>query len=226
MKKTRNLISTALGIITICYLSLSACSETKNIAKNATPNIDSLFASQNAGQTCEPLAPPANKSTIESVCYSAGVAGMTFDSTFHLVSLDPKHPLQEISTVKSDLLPLIGMERIGKHFVQTHLKYHHKTKDYAIQNFTLLYLPNPDNAQFFELEYVVNQDFDNPENIVYIALKKDDETAKDGIALHAIKGIGTCDDGTRNQTVLREDGIISGSCKGKNTSLLVYKQIE
>ena len=119
---------------------------------------------------------------------------------------------------------MIRIECIGKHFVQTHLKSFHDTEDYTVYNITMYFLPSVDNVQYCELEYIVNKDMENPETIIYTAMI--DETTNDGTRVLAFKGVGTCTDGSRNQCVVREDGCITTLCKGENTSMMVYKEIE
>ena len=182
------------------------------------------FESDTVGANCMLLAPIVDKSQIESVRYFAGDAGMVFDSSFNLVSTTPEHSVQEISTIKSEHISLIHIERIGKHFVQTHLKSFHETEDYTVHNITMYFLPSVDNVQYCELEYIVNKDMENPETIIYTAMI--DETTNDGTRVIGFKGVGTCTDGSRNQCVVREDGCITSLCKGENTSMMVYKEIE
>ncbi|MBR6930709.1 MAG: hypothetical protein IKH61_10875 [Bacteroidales bacterium] len=182
------------------------------------------FESETKGANCMILAPIVNKSQIESVRYFAGDAGMVFDSSFNLVSANPKQSVQEISTIKSEHNSLIHIECIGKHFVQTHLKSFHETEDYIIHNITMYFLPSVDNIQYCELEYFVNKDIENPETIIYTV--RIDETTNIGTSVLAFKGVGTCADGSRNQCVVREDGCITSLCKGENTSMVVYKEIE
>lgn len=179
------------------------------------------FETEIKGDNCMVMAPPVNKSQIESVRYFAGDAGMVFDSNFNLVSATPEHSVQEISTIKSEHISLIHIECIGKHFVQNHLKSFHETEDYTVHNITMYFLPSVDNVQFCELEYIVNKDMENPETIIYTAMI--DETTNDGTRVMAFKGVGTCTDGSRNQCVVREDGCITSLCKGKNTSMMVYE---
>ena len=182
------------------------------------------FESETKGANCMILAPIVSKSQIESVRYFAGDAGMVFDSSFNLVSATPEHSVQEISTIKSEHISLIHIECIGKHFVQTHLKSFHETEDYTIHNITMYFLPSVDNIQYCELEYIVNKDMENPETIIYTAMI--DETSNEWTRVMAFKGVGTCSDGTRNQCIVREDGSITTLCKGENTSMMVYKEIE
>ena len=182
------------------------------------------FLSETKGDNCMIPAPLVNKSQIESVRYFAGDAGMIFDNNFNLVSATPEHSVQQISTIKSEHISLIHIECVGKHFVQTHLKSFHETEDYTVHNITMYYLPNVDNIQYCELEYIVNKDMENPEAIIYTAMI--DETINDGTRVLAFKGVGTCTDGSRNQCVVREDGCITSLCKGENTSMIVYKEIE
>ena len=182
------------------------------------------FESETKGANCMILAPIVSKSQIESVRYFAGDAGMVFDSSFNLVSATPEHSVQEISTIKSEHISLIHIECIGKHFVQTHLKSFHETEDYTIHNITMYFLPSVDNIQYCELEYIVNKDMENPETIIYTA--RIDETTNNGTNVLAFKGVGTCADGSRNQCVVREDGTITSLCKGENTSMVIYKEIE
>ena len=182
------------------------------------------FETEIKGDNCMVMAPPVNKSQIESVRYFAGDAGMVFDSSFNLVSVNPKLLVQEISTIKGEHISLIHFDRIGKHFVQTLLKSFHETEHYAILNLTMYYLPSSDKTQFCELEYIVDGDMENPENIIYGAMI--DETTIDGTSVLAFKGVGTCADGLRNQCVVREDGSITSLCKGENTSMVIYKEIE
>ena len=182
------------------------------------------FVSETKGDNCMIPAPLVNKSQIESVRYFAGDAGMVFDSNFNLVSATPEHSVQEISTIKNEHISLIHIECIGKHFVQTHLKSFHETEDYTIHNITMYFLPSVDNIQYCELEYIVNKDMENPETIIYTAMI--DETTNDETRVMAFKGVGTCTDGSTNQCVVREDGCITSLCKGENTSMIVYKEIE
>ena len=182
------------------------------------------FVSETKGDNCMIPAPLVNKSQIESVRYFAGDAGMVFDSSFNLVSAIPEHSVQEISTIKSEHISLIHIEYIGKHFVQTHLKSFHETEDYTVHNITMYFLSSVDNVQYCELEYIVNKDMENPETIIYTAMI--DKTTNDGTRVMAFKGVGTCTDGSRNQCVVREDGCITSLCKGENTSMMVYKEIE
>ena len=176
------------------------------------------------GDNCMIMASPIDKSQIESVCYFAGDAGMVFDSSLNLVSATPEHSVQEISTIKSEHPSLIPLERIGKHFVQTHLKSFHETEDYTVHNITMFFLPSVDNIQYCELEYIVNKDMEDPETIIYTAMI--DETSNEWTRVMAFKGVGTCSDGTRNQCIVREDGSITTLCKGENTSMMVYEEIE
>ena len=180
--------------------------------------------SETKGANCMVLAPLVNKSQIESVRYFAGDAGMVFDSSFNLVSATQKDSVQEISTIKSEPNSLIHIECIGKHFVQTHLKLFHETEDYTIHNITMYYLPSSNNIQYCELEYFVNKDLDDLETIIYVAML--DEITNGGTSVLAFKGVGTCGDGSRNQCVVREDGSVTSLCKGENTSMMVYKEIE
>ena len=182
------------------------------------------FESETKGANCMLPAPIVNKNQIESVRYFASEAGMVFDSSLNLVSATPAHPVQEISTIQSEHLSLIHIECIGKHFVQTHIKSFHETEDYIIHNITMYFLPSVDNVQYCELEYIVNKDMENPETIIYTAMI--DETTNNGTRVLAFKGVGTCADGSRNQCVVREDGCITSLCKGENTSMMIYKEIE
>ena len=61
----------------------------------------------------------------------------------------------------------------------------------------------------------------------YYALKGQKQlTTNNGTNVLAFKGVGTCADGSRNQCVVREDGTITSLCKGENTSMVIYKEIE
>ncbi len=225
MEKTIKIKSVLLAIIAASLIGLMACNSPKNATKNKTLGTSNLFLTDSTGSSCISLPPPADKSLFESEQYYAGESGMAFDSTFSLIPISANFPVQKTSTVKSKRIPLVELSRIGKHFKQQHIKSWHKTDDYTILNFALYYVDiDTIESQIYELEYIVNHDQGNPEIILYTATH--DENAKNGIRLDAIKGIGTCYDGTKNQVQLHEDGSIANRCKGDDVSFILYKNIE
>lgn len=211
--KRKQVVAIAFATFAICVFGIGACKKTEDNAKTSNDLLAyaKSIDSTNLGQF-EFLR-------VYSISEDEHGSGMVFTADGTLANSENGH-LGTVSTLKYEHKNVTDSKSLAKHFPDF-VKRMHETTDYLITCFETFYL---NNAEVFQIEYVLNHDFDNPESTMYIT-KLDDTKAPPTTVI--VKCMGSCVKPTEDCVEIYNfyTGEARCSCQSDNCSMII-EQIE
>lgn len=114
-------------------------------------------------------------------------SGLLFDDYGVLIPANEDAHLQMLSTLSPNVKLRLDKKIVAKHF-KSLIKDFHDTNDYLITCFEIYYI---DGAELCRIEYVVNQDYSDPQStIYYLSVVPED---RDVVIVMNVKCNGKCD---------------------------------
>ncbi|MBQ8957829.1 MAG: hypothetical protein IJ057_04935 [Bacteroidales bacterium] len=177
-KQRKQICAAAMLAAVICMLGIGACKKTQNNAEtkdNAlafAKAIDSTNLSQFEFMRLYAISDDGNGS------------GMVFVEDGSLKNSNNGH-IGSVSTLKGKHETQTDAKKLAKHFPDF-VNRIHGTDDYLITCFETFYL---NDAEVFQVEYVINHDFGSPESALYVT--KFNESKEPPVTV-VVKCMGSC----------------------------------
>ncbi len=193
----------SMFIIALCVFGTATCNETYGSTEEAElmksyPNSDGNFESDLSNYESDRLY---------IIREDSNPSGMRFMEDGSLIRFG-NASIGTYSTVKGKFNTRTNMKNVAACF-PNFIKKLHNSENYAITYFEHFYL---ENSEVIKMEYIVDNDYDNPESImIYTDLSQPSKAVPPTTTI--IKCMGHCDDTTENCIEIHNNGEIRCGCQ-------------
>lgn len=212
MKKSTLIKVMSMFIIALCVFGTVTCNKTDDSTEEAKlmksyPNSDGNFESDLCNYESDRLY---------IIREDSNPSGMRFMEDGSLQRFG-NASIGTYSTVKGKFNTRTNMKDVAACFPKF-LKKLHSSDNYAITYFEHYYLGN---SEVIKMEYVIDNDYDNPESImIYTDLSQNSKAAP---PTTIIKCMGHCDGPTESCVEIHNNGEIRCSCQSDDCYMVVEK---
>ena len=210
MKKSTLIKVMTLFIIALCVFGTVTCNKTDD----SMEEVRSMRNYQNSDGNFESDLSNYESIRLYIISEDSNPSGMRFMEDGSLQRFG-NASIGTYSTVKGEFNTRTNMKNVAACFPMF-LKEIHNSDNYAITYFEHFYL---DNSEVIKMEYVIDEDYDNPESImIYTDLSK---TSKAAPPTTIIKCMGHCDSATEDCVEIHKNGEVRCSCQSDDCYMVV-----